>query len=157
MTGKSTPARSGGMDLPADSRGTAVIEMAIIAPVLVLLTLGSFDVSRMISRQNELQSGAAQAEAIALAANAGASTDTVALKALLMSSLKLGKDQVEIVKLYRCGTNSSLVTAGTNCGANVVVSSYVRIRLQDAYTPMWTHFGFAKKFNFNVLRTVQLS
>ncbi|GFM29116.1 TadE/TadG family type IV pilus assembly protein [Novosphingobium sp. PY1] len=146
-----------GYAIASDRRGTAVIEMAIIAPVLVLLTLGSFDVSAMISRQNELQSGAAQAEAIALAANAGASTDTAALKSLLMSSLKLGTDQVEIIKLYRCGTNSGLVSTGTSCGTNVVVSSYVRVRLQDAYKPMWTRFGFSKTFNFNIVRTVQLS
>ena len=44
-----------------DTRGTAVIETAIIAPVLICMALGGFEVSNMVARQHDLQNGAARA------------------------------------------------------------------------------------------------
>src|SRR5205809_105857 len=92
------------------ARASAAIETAFVAPVLVTLALGGYETSRIVSRQHELQTGAAEAEGIALAANQGASTDTTTLKTILMNSLSLSTSQVTVTKLYRCGTSTSLVT-----------------------------------------------
>jgi len=37
--------------LLCDKRGTTVIEVAIVAPVVLCMALGGFDLSRMIARQ----------------------------------------------------------------------------------------------------------
>ena len=65
--------------LRRDARGSVAIETAIVAPVLVLLALGTFDVSQMVSRQDDLQSAAAEAEAIVQASppKDSAARDTV--------------------------------------------------------------------------------
>jgi hypothetical protein len=137
--------------------GAMVIETAIIAPVLVLLSLGGYEVSRVVSRQHELQSGVAEAEAIALVANVNATTDTDGLKAVLMDSLSLKSDQVTVAKLYRCGTNADLVASPESCPEGAVISSYVRLTLHDRYEPIWRNIGIRKTLEFNVVRTVQLS
>ena len=49
--------------LRRDATGAMAIETAIVAPVLVLMAFGSFQVSSMVARQTELQSAAAEAAA----------------------------------------------------------------------------------------------
>lgn len=143
--------------LARDDRGAMAIETAIVAPVLVLLALASFETSNIVSRQHELQSGVSEAEAIVLAANVGAATDTDSLKSSLMESLSLNEDQVTVSKLYRCGAATSLVASKESCGEDDVISTYVRLRLQDDYHPIWKTFGFKRDFYFNIERTVQTS
>lgn len=146
-----------GAALRSCARGAVIIETALVAPVLITMALGGYEVSRIVSRQHELQSGAAEGEGIALAANQGASTDTTTLKSILMTSLSLQSSQVSVDKLFRCGSNSSLVASSTSCGTGQIVSSYVRLTLTDTYTPAWTSFGLGSTMTFNVVRTVQLS
>jgi len=144
-------------EVAGDRRGAMIIETAIVAPVLILLSLGGFEVSQIVSRQHELQGGIAEAEAIALAGNVGAKTDTEGLKSVLMHSLSLSDEEVQVRKLYRCGLDDTLVESADECPEDSVVSSYARITLHDVYAPMWKSFGIARNFNFNVTRTVQLS
>lgn len=142
--------------LASDNRGAMLIETAIVAPVLILLALGSYDVGRLVTRQLELQSGVAEAESIVLAAGAGAVTNTTELASELKSSLSLADDEVKIDMRYRCGANPTLVESAEDCNASDVVSRFVKISLQDKYVPLWTKFGVSKTFDYNVVRTVQL-
>lgn len=139
-----------------DSRGTMVIETAIVAPVLVLMSLGTFEVSTIVSRQHELQSGAAEGEIIALAAAQGATTNAAQIRAIIADSLDLPEEKVVVQRLYRCDASASRVSAKENCGANAVVTSYVQIRITDTYTPVWTQFGVGGPVNFRVERMVVL-
>lgn len=152
--------------LGRDTGGSMVIETAIVAPVLVLLALGGFDTSHMVSRQNELQSGAEQGTAVALAANLGAQTNTDELATLLRNSLNLQGNQVIVTKIYRCETSTAYVSNSSACAnyfnssdttAPVRYSTYVKIQLTDSYQPIWSHLGLGGAFNFHVTRTVQLS
>lgn len=146
--------------LAGNRRGSMAIETAIVAPVLVLLALGSFEISRMVARQHELQSGIAEAEAVALAANMGATTNTTALKAMLMSSLHLSADQVTVTMMFRCNDDATLSTASTvtACnGSNDVLSTYVRVNLKTSFKPIWTKLGVGSRLSYNVTRQVQLS
>jgi len=156
--------------LRRDRQGSVVIETAFVAPLLVLMAVGSFEVSSMVARQNELQSGVAEAAAVALAANMGAETTTTQLKSMLKESLDLTDQQVTVTRLFRCDNNTALVANRDTCGGgnsggaddngggnDVVVSSYIRIRLQDTYTPVWSKIGIARPVTYTVRRTVQLS
>ncbi len=140
-----------------DARGTTVIEVAIIAPVLVMLALGGFDVSRMIARQHELQNGAGDAEQIVLAAASGSATDTNTIKSVLANTLGIPNDanHIAVVKLYRCGTASSLVS--TQCSSGSWESTYIQVTFHDTYTPVWTSFGVGSPVDYQVERLVQIS
>jgi|GEM_PF-429935 len=158
--------------LARDICGSIVIETAFVAPVLILMSVGSFEVSHMVARQHELQSGATEAEAVALAANLGLHTNTQQLEALLEDSLDLEDNQLTITKLYRCNNDSDLVASSDSCdGGNsgqgqdeehgndedIVVSTYIRLQFSDTYTPIWAHIGVAGNLEFSIDRTVQLS
>lgn len=154
---RSSPFATGTRRLARDERGSMAIEMAIVAPILILLAFGTMDVSRMISRQQELQAGVAEAEGIALAANSGASTDIDTLKSVLMQSLHLPANQVSIVKQFRCNTDQTLVSSANSCSSNAVVSTYLKITLTDSYDPLWRNITPFGTWNYRVERTVQLS
>lgn len=143
--------------LAGDDRGSMAIETAFVAPVLVLLAVAGADTSLMISRQHELQAGVNEAEAIALAANAGASTDTTTLKSILMESLGLSSSQVTVTKQYRCNADAALVSTPQSCSSDAVVSTYVKVKLVESREPIWKRVGVGGTWTFNVERTVQLS
>lgn len=136
--------------------GAMAIETALVAPMVILLALSSADFSKIVSRQQELQSAMGQVEGIALA-NAAVSADPATLKTMLMQSLSLPSNNVTVEKLYRCGGNTTLVSATTSCSSNDVVSGYIRITLTDTYDPIWQRVSKIGTWNFNVQRTVQLS
>ena len=142
--------------LVKDQRGTTVIETAIVAPVMVLMALGSYDVSRMIARQHQLQSAAADVENIVFAVAGGTATDTVKIKQVVVASLALPANKVIVDKVYRCGAATALVTSSSSCATGTVVSTYVRVNFSDSYAPTWTGFGVGKPMNYNVVRTVQV-
>lgn len=145
--------------LGSEKRGSVVIETAIVAPMLILMSIGSFEISGMVARQHELQSGAAEAEAVALAANLGAETNANEMKAMLKESLDLNDDQVSVQILFRCDADADLVSSSDTCGESedIVVSRYLQVQLTDTYKPTWAKIGIGKDFDYTVTRTVQLS
>jgi Flp pilus assembly protein TadG len=139
--------------LAADQHGTMLIETALIAPVLVLLCLGAFQVSGIVARQTELEGAAAEAAAIALAAKPDTVEERTTLRNVIVASTSLSSNQVTVSEAYRCGTGSSYKTAKTSCTSGQV-SSYVQILLTDTYTPAWTKFGVGSPITFRVRRYV---
>lgn len=140
-----------------DDRGTVVIETAIVAPVLALLGIGAFQVSQIVARQHELQTGADDAASMALAGWNTDSGDTTAIKEVLKRTLNLEDSQVTIVPKFRCNSDTAYVDDRTACASDAIVTTYLRIQLTDTYTPMWTDFGVAEPVNYNVMRTVLVS
>lgn len=55
-----------------DRSGSFAIETAFVAPALILMTLGIFEIGTIIARQHELQSVANESEIIILTTNQGA-------------------------------------------------------------------------------------
>jgi Flp pilus assembly protein TadG len=146
--------------LSADTRGTTVIETAIVAPTLLMLSLGTFDAAQMVARQSELQSAVSEAEAIVTAAVPTDSAAREEIRKVLSATVDPTgtnpNDTVTISQVYRCGTSSTFVTTNT-CAATDAVSTYVKIALTDKYTPQWTSFGIGGPINYNIVRTVQIS
>lgn len=134
--------------------GAMAIETAFILPVLIVMSLGGFETSRIISRQFELQSVAGEAEVIALAAASGASTDVNKLKKILKASADLDDDQIAITRFYRCNANTDTVASAESCNEDDVVTDYVQLRISDSYTPIWTDFGVGETIDMEVERTV---
>jgi Flp pilus assembly protein TadG len=147
-----------------DRAGSMLIETAIAAPVLVTLALGTFEVARIVERQQELQSAAAEAEIIALATGSGASANAAQVEAILKTSLGFttagDEDKVDVQGFYRCDATDTAVATATGCDTDPddedVVSGtpYYHIQLQDSYTPTWTQFGVGGPVSFSVERWV---
>jgi Flp pilus assembly protein TadG len=136
--------------------GSVTIEVAIVAPVLLLLSLGGFDASSMVARQTELQSAAAEAAAIVQAVPPTDDASRTTVRDVLKVSAGLSDDQVSVVEIYRCGTSTAYVTTN-NCSAGEHVSKFIRATLTDTYAPVWTNFGIGGPVDYDVVRTVQIS
>jgi Flp pilus assembly protein TadG len=143
-----------------DARGSVAIETVIIAPVLALLGLGTFDVSQMVSRQSDLQGAAAEAEAIV---QASPPTDSVSrdqvrdiLKATIDPDDTNPLDSETVTESYRCG-GADYVTVKPTCATGSKLSTYVKLELSNTYIPNWTNFGVGGPINYDVVRMVQIS
>ncbi len=137
-----------------DREGAMIIETAIVAPVLVLMSLGAYQVSGIIAKQAELQGAAAEGAAIALAAAPDTVAKRTVLKNVMMASTGLPTSKVTITEAFRCDNSTSFVTSSNSCSSGDVVSKYVKIRLSDTYTPPWTSFGVGSPIQYNVVRYV---
>lgn len=139
-----------------DRRGAMAIETAFILPILIVMSLGGFETSRIISRQFELQSVAGEAEIIAMAAAAGAETSADKVKKILMASADVSEGQIKVSRFYRCDASETTVSSSESCEEDAVVTSYISIAITDSYDPIWTDFGVGEKVDMQVERTVVL-
>lgn len=133
------------------------IETAFVAPVLLILTFGIFEVATLVARQHELQSAANESEIIAIADNRGADAKIEQVKAILRTSLGLTEDQVTLSQRFRCGTEDELATDINDCDEDEVVSTYLTIDIRETHVPKWTAFGIGRPVELAVTRTVQVS
>lgn len=140
-----------------DTHGSMAIETAVIAPMLVLLSVGGFEASTMVARQSELQSAAAEATSIVLATTPESQEEINAIADVIETSSGLDEESVTLSLVYRCGTASTMTSNTDSCANAELLSTYIRIQMTDSYTPQWTHFGFGHALDYSVDRTVQIS
>ncbi|GGC21087.1 hypothetical protein GCM10011371_05930 [Novosphingobium marinum] len=133
------------------------IETALVAPVLILMAVGSFQISSLVARQTELQSAAAEGAAIGLAAPPESQADLNTVRDIMKASTGLGNEDVTVSMVYRCGNATARVTDPTSCGSGVKVWTYMNIRLQTTYSPIWSKFGIGSDISLDVDRAVQIS
>jgi hypothetical protein len=139
-----------------DRRGTMAIETAIVAPILILLSVGGFEVSSIVTRQSELQSAAAEAVAIVMAATPENQTQIDQIEAVVEGSSGIPEEDVTFELQYRCGTGD-MGPDPTTCADVDTLSTFIVISMTDSYVPVWSHFGVGGDLEYNVVRTVQVS
>lgn len=139
-----------------DERGTMAIETALIAPLLALMALGVFEVSSIVSREQQLQSAANEASEVILAAAGGSGVSNTELESILETSLSLQPSQLTITQRFRCATGA-IVASMPTCATGEQLYTYVHLNVTGTYSPTWTKFGVSSPINFTVQRTVQVS
>ena len=157
-----------------DNKGTAAIEVAVVSPVLLMMSLGGYDLASMVSRRTALQEVTAESAAIVMAAiaenddlatlgledNGTVNTNNTSLgtiKSAAMASSGLSASHVTISKKVKCGTGTSVQSGNTTCSSGDETSTYLEIRLNGSYTPNWTNFGIGAPVPIEVARLVQVS
>ena len=140
-----------------DERGSVVIESAFVIPMLVLMALGGFEASRIVSRENELQIAIAEAAAIVLAAIPEDQADLDAVELIIESSTGLPAGKVRLQKRYRCNADATLTLDITTCPTGAVISEFIHLNVWDSYTPLWTKFGIGKTVDYDIRRRIQIS
>lgn len=142
--------------LLADCRGSAVIETAFVAPLLLLLALGGVEAGTMVARQSELQGAAAEAAAIVRASPPATQEQRDTVRDVVKVSANLADGDVVITEKFRCGVGDYIDDKAL-CANGVKVSTYLRIAITSSYTPTWTEFGIGSSIDYRVERTVQIS
>ena len=149
--------------LPRDCRGTMVIETAIIAPLLIILSIGAFEISTIVARHSEVQSAAAEAVAIVMAATPENQVQIEQIEAVMENSTGIPEDDVTFAIKVRCGTEDTLTVRQdltpdpALCGDEDRQAWFLAISMTDRYNPVWTKFGVGEQLVYNVKRMVQLS
>lgn len=140
--------------LANDSQGAVLIETAIVAPVLLMLSLGGLELGRVVTRQTELQSAVAEAGQIAIAAKPDTQNERNVIKNILVASAGLDTTEVTVTNLYRCGADTTTVNDAASCDGDDVITTYLNIAVTDTYNPIWTGFGLGSAVNYSVTRQV---
>lgn len=151
-----------------EERGSVLIETALVAPVLVMMTLGGVEISSIVARQTELQSIAGNAMEIILVsapqddADVARTTDEAKTYIAQAAGLtpttgnKPASGQVSIYKRYRCGNNSARQATEGCANEAQTISTFLVIHLKDTYTPVWTNYGIGHAMTFEIKRSVQI-
>lgn len=151
-----SPIRSILRQLVRETRGAALIETAVVAPALILMCIGSFEVATMISKQSRLQSTAELATEIVVISDPDTNAERVAIQNELAASLP-DTAAVQIAYRYRCGTEETLTSTPPPSCEEKAISTYLHITLNDYYEPVWTNWGIGTPFEYEFVRTVQVS
>jgi Flp pilus assembly pilin Flp len=125
-------------NLRRDDRGAAVVELAIVSPMIALLTVGVIDMSNGFSRKLKIEQAAQRS--IEKIMNTSA-TDTIenTLAAEAATQANVPVSQVTVAYLLEC---DGVVTEGEDCPAGQSVSKWISVSVTDRYEPMFTrHFA----------------
>ncbi|MGX7926073.1 TadE/TadG family type IV pilus assembly protein [Tsuneonella sp. HG094] len=142
--------------LRRDLRGTMLIETAVIAPALLTLSIGGFEVATMVAKQSRLQSTAELATEIVTVTAPDTDGERLAIQTELSQALPANAS-IQVQFQYRCGTETTLSTTVPIGCSEDMLATYLHIELSDYYEPLWTDFGIGSGFDYNVERTVQVS
>lgn len=129
--------------LLGDRRGVAVIELALIAPILATLVIGVADVGNAFSRKLALEQ-AAQRSIEKIMQTTAITTPVAALKAEAVSQARGGltADDVTVSYSLFCVSNTGVFTANADydegvCAGGTTEARYLEVRVSDEYEPIF--------------------
>ncbi|EDL50335.1 TadE/TadG family type IV pilus assembly protein [Erythrobacter sp. SD-21] len=140
-----------------NENGSVVIETAIVLPVLVLMALGGFETSRIVSRESELQAAIAEGAAVVLATFPEDQEELDTIEEIIEASTGLPDGKVRLLLKYRCNSDASLQADESSCPTGAVISEIIQINIWDTYDPIWTEFGVGGTVRYDIMRRVQIS
>lgn len=133
-------------NLARDDRGAAVIELALIAPVLALITVGAIDMANAFGHKLALEQAAQRAmEKVQNTTGAKTIEDTIKVEAATQANIP--ESQVTVTFRLECGTAHTVqADPHGNCpNATDESNRYIFVAVTDTYTPIFSyHFSGIK-------------
>ncbi len=140
-----------------NERGAAIIELAIVAPIFALMTIGIVDMSNAYSRKLALEQGAQRAiEKIMQTTQDDTVAGTLQTEAVcqvngtnssgVCNSGPITAADVTVTDRLECvNPDGSIVVMADptdDCAANQTETRYIQVTVNDKYTPMFPiHFS----------------
>lgn len=143
--------------LRADQRGAAIVELAIIAPVFALMTIGIVDMSNAYSRKLSLEQGAQRAiekimqttqddtvegtlQTEAVCQVNGTNSDGTCKTSPITAANVTVTDRLECINAD--GTIEVMADPTDDCANSQTETRYISVTVTDSYTPMFPiHFA----------------
>lgn len=142
--------------LLSDCAGAMAVETALVAPVLLMLGIGSFQVSEVVSKQHAIQAAAAEAEQMAIAKKPDTQAKLDTMELILAATSGLPVADIELTFVYTCGTDPATVASATDCGLDPSWT-FINIEITDTYSPTWTQLGVGSDVELGIQRKVQIA
>lgn len=131
--------------LKRDERGTSVIELALIAPILATMIIGTIDLSTAYSEKLRLEQSAHRAveKVQALSANG---TTAGTLKTEAAEAAEVTEDDVTVEFWLECdGVRQS--DYDTTCPDGETYARYLSVEIEDEFTPFFPLKTFGANAN----------
>jgi len=119
--------------LARDSRGAAIVELAMIAPVLATMIIGVVDLSNAFGRKLKLEQAAQRA--IEKIMNTSAN-DTVEATLQNEAATQAGVPLSNVTVTYRLECNGS-VSSAVDCPTGQTESQWISVLVTDKYKPLF--------------------
>jgi len=137
--------------------GAMIVEFALLAPVVLLIGLGTVDASRIVARQAQLQAALSEATQIVLASSPDNDAKITEIKTVVSNTTGVPVANITITTVYRCGVDTTYVSLPGYCPVTGEISKYLQVSMTDNYSPYWTAMGIGKAITMKIKRTIQLS
>lgn len=134
--------------------GVAAIEFCLTLPIMLALTFGVYDVSRMISARLDFQQAVTEGAGLAIAQPPQITTAPIA--AAVASAAKVPLSQVAVSVRLRCNDVEMAVGTLTCASPDDERARFVNISVRGSFVPTWTHFALDRTINMRVARTVRV-
>ena len=138
--------------LRRDQRGTAIIELAVVAPILALLIMGAIDVGGAFSRRLALEQGAQRAvEKVMQTTQLSNVQQTIADEVALQANVET--DQVTVTFPRYCDDrlmpdaerDEDGFAEGEPCEDGETEAHYIMVDVVDEYEPVFVSFDMGTK------------
>lgn len=134
--------------------GVAAIEFCLTLPLMLALTFGVYDVSRMISARIDFQQAVSEGAGLAIAQPP--QITTVPIRAAVASAAKVPASQVSVTVELRCNDVAMPADTLTCADPDDERARFVSISVRGSFVPTWTHFALDRTINMRVARTVRV-
>ena len=139
------------LKLARSESGAAVLELALVAPILAMMVIGVADISTAYGKKLELEQAAQRAiEKVAQTTGEKTPEDTIKEEAVCQYN---GTDEngdcltapltaANVTVTYTLTCNGTAQDFSTDCTAGQTEYRYIQAAITDTYTPMFPmHFG----------------
>lgn len=131
--------------------GVAAIEFCLVLPMLLLMTVGAYDVSRLIAARMDYQQALSEAAGLAMAQPPQDTNDT--LINAVAAAASVPATSVTVTRETRC--NNVPVTTAACPNPSDERSRFFSITVRGSFRPMWTHFAIKTTVPITINRTIR--
>lgn len=124
--------------LRQDDRGSALIELALIAPFLAMMTIGIVDLSNAFSLRLKCEQAAQRAIEKVMNTTADDTVEAT-LQKEAADQAEVSLEDVTVEFRLEC---DGVETAADDCGAGQTMAQWIDVEVRNEYTPMFpVHFA----------------
>lgn len=138
-----------------NENGAAILELALIMPVMLLIMVGAVDFGAVFARNLELVNAAKAGAQYALVVKPK-QQDLTGISSTVKSNLgDTANDTTKVVVSMSCQCDYSASTCSAGCAG--YESTYVTVTVSETYqTPFFNYDWFFSEFNLSETSTIQI-
>lgn len=127
-------------DLARETRGTAVIETAVVATCLSILIMGTVDVARYGAAILNVQQGINRG--LEMAMMGGPNTSTTTIQSEVATQAGVSTSAVTVTQSQTCAGTTA--TFGSSCTSGQETRKFYTVRVQTTFTPTFALGALAR-------------